>query len=139
MISNSGLYGSATYQLTASYAASADLEDVTLTGFGKTSKKYTGIVERTSVTYTLKGGDGTKITDALELKTAYKAPTGGDSGGPLVKITNTSTSPQTATLAGIMSATSDYTATSGNYTLAYVPKIKNITNALGVTFYGGSN
>ncbi|MBS6591579.1 MAG: hypothetical protein KH324_08790, partial [Ruminococcus sp.] len=57
LINNSGLYGNTTYKLTASYNASADLEGVTLTGFGKTSKKYTGVVLRTSVSYSLTGGD----------------------------------------------------------------------------------
>ena len=139
LINNSGLYGNTTYKLTASYNASADLEGVTLTGFGKESKKYTGVVLRTSVSYSLTGGDGTLTTDALEVKTAYKTPKKGDSGGTIAKIKDASVTPQTATLAGILSATSDYTSTSGNYTLAYVPKVKNITTALNVTFYGGSN
>lgn len=62
-----------------------------------------------------------------------------DSGGCLVKITDSSVSPQTVTLAGLMSGTTDYTASSGNYTLASIPKIYNITSALGVTLVGGSN
>ena len=135
LISNSGLYGSNTYKITASYTSSANLEGQTLTGFGKTSGKYTGIVISTNTSYHLDGGDGTSITDALLLKTAKGKPAGGDSGGCIVKIQNSSTTPQTVTFAGILSATSDDT----DCTYAYVPKAHKITSALGVTLISGSN
>ena len=135
LISNSGLYGSSTYKITASYNSSANLEGQTLTGFGKTSGKYTGVVQATSVSFTLIGGDGTLVSDALLIRTPRLTPTGGDSGGCIVKITDSSSSPQTVTLAGILSSTVDY----DDYTEAYVPKAHNILSSLNVTVLGGSN
>lgn len=140
LISNTNLYGNATYQITKSVGSSKNLEGVELTGFGKTSGIYTGKVVSTKYSYTLEGSKVT-VSDALQIKCIYQnpTPTGGDSGGCIVQVTDSTTSPKTVTLAGLLSGATDYTSSSGNYTLAAVPKIHNIISALDITLVGGSN
>ena len=44
VINNTNLYGTGKYQITASYTSAANLENVTLTSFGKTSGVFTGTI-----------------------------------------------------------------------------------------------
>lgn len=139
VINNTNLYGTGKYQITASYTSAANLENVTLTSFGKTSGVFTGTVVNAYFSYNItnsySGGTYT-VSDALKIQSNTNAPEGGDSGGCVARITNSTTSPKQMTLAGI---TSMKAVTSSGQYYSYVSKASAINSALGVTVVGGSN
>jgi len=121
LINNNSLYGSTIYHINSSYTSNANLEGFSLTRFGKSSKIKTVVVSA-YCNYTLNGGDGTIIYNALKLSS--NPAEGGDSGGPIgfVKSDNS------VILAGITSSADD------QYT--YAPKISDILSALNISLVG---